>query len=99
MDSSTAGSGALPRELLEDGVLGGGAALLALALRDIGEAAAHEPAAAARQAQQAHVAHEFLAERIPMQPFEVQRARIERALDAQTNVHRARRRHPAAAAD
>ena len=101
IDSSTAGSGALAVSFSKTSCSAAATLSCALALGDVRDAAAHEPARAARQAHEAHFAHDLLAERVPMQPLEHLRPGIERALDARADLlarQRAVRLHRRAAA-
>ncbi len=75
------GERGVARHLLEHLVLGGGHALAALAFGDVGDAAAHQVAIAARQVHQAHFADDLAARGITVRPLEHGCVALERLLN------------------
>src|SRR6516162_3953078 len=72
------------RDLLEYLALGERHALGALALGDVSDAAAHQPAVAARQPHEAHLADDLGARAVVVRPLEYRHGAIERLLDVGT---------------
>jgi len=79
------------RDLLEHLALGECHALGALALGDVGDAAAHQPAVTARQPHEAHLADDLVPGAVIVCPFERRYRAIERLLDVGTGALLGRR--------